>query len=171
MKDHSWKYILRGILLPLFLIVLDQLTKHLAVRNLKGTGGREIISGLLGLSYVENRGMSFGLLQGQRTLFLIVTVFICLFILYAYMRIPETTRFRALSLCLLFIFAGAVGNFIDRARQGYVVDFIELRFISFPVFNVADCYITWTAVILAFLLLLRYKEEELKEIRLWPRSR
>ena len=50
-----------------------------------------------------------------------------------------------------------------------MVDFIELQFIRFPVFNVADCYITWTAVILALLLLFRYKEEELQEIRLWRR--
>ena len=171
MKEHSLKYYLRGILLPLFLIALDQLTKRLAVRDLKGTGGRELIPGLLGFSYVENRGMSFGLLQGQRVLFIVITVLICLLLVWIYLRIPEKKRFRALSLCVLFIFAGAVGNFIDRARQGYVVDFLELRFISFPVFNVADCYITWTAVILALLLALRYKDEELKEIRLWPRSR
>ena len=169
MKNLSLKTILRGILLPLFLIAADQFTKAAAVRSLKGAQPSELVPGVLGLSYVENRGMSFGLLQGQLVLFIVITVLICLFLAYAYLRIPDKKRFAPLSVCLLFIFAGAVGNFIDRARQGYVVDFLELRFMSFPVFNLADCYITWTAVILALLLIFRYKEEELKEIRLWHR--
>lgn len=149
------------------MIAADQLTKYLAVKDLKGAAPREIIPGILGLSYVENRGMSFGLLQGQRWLFIVITVLVCLFLVWIYFRIPETKRFRPLSGCVLFIFAGAFGNFIDRLRQGYVVDFLELKFMSFPVFNVADCYITWTAVVLLFLLLFYYKEDELKEIRLW----
>ncbi|MBQ6197398.1 MAG: signal peptidase II [Lachnospiraceae bacterium] len=169
MNHHSLHYKLRGIFLPLFLIVLDQITKYLAVRELKGKESRPLISGLMGFTYVENRGMSFGLLQGQRVLFLVLTVLICAVLVYIYLKIPETKRFRALSVCVLFVLAGALGNFIDRVRQGYVVDFIELQFIRFPVFNVADCYITWTAVILALLLLFRYKEEELQEIRLWRR--
>ena len=169
MINDSAKHILRGCILPLFLIAADQITKLLAVRDLKGAGPRDLIPGVLGLSYVENRGMSFGLLQGQRWLFIVITVLVCLLLVWLYLRIPETKRFRPLSVCVLFIFAGAVGNFIDRIRQGYVVDFLELRFISFPVFNIADCYITWTAVILACLLLFYYKEDELKEIRLWRR--
>ena len=169
MNNFSVKKLLRGIILPLFLIAADQITKALAVRDLKGAGAKTLIPGLLGLSYVENRGMSFGLLQGQRVLFIVITVLICLFLIWAYVRIPDKKRLRTLSVCVLFIFAGAVGNFIDRARQGYVVDFIELKFMSFPVFNIADCYITWTAVLLAFLLLFYYKEDELKEIRLWRR--
>ena len=154
-------------MLPLFLIAADQISKALAVRDLKGAGSKTLIPGVLGLSYVENRGMSFGLLQGQRVLFIALTVLICLFLVWVYLRIPETKRFRPLSGCVLFIFAGAFGNFIDRLGQGYVVDFLELKFMSFPVFNVADCYITWTAVVLLFLLLFYYKEDELKEIRLW----
>ena len=169
MVKHSLRYRLRGILLPLFLIAADQLTKLWAVRSLKESGPRTLIEGVLGLSYVENRGMSFGLLQGQRFLFLAFTLLVCAFLVCVYLRIPETKRFRALSVCVLFILAGAVGNFIDRARQGYVVDFLELRFISFPVFNIADCCITWTAVVLALLLFFRYKDEDLKEIRLWKR--
>ena len=169
MKNHSLKYKLRGILAPLFMIAADQVTKYLAVLKLKGKTPQELIPGVLGLSYVENRGMSFGLLQGQRWLFVVLTVLICLFLIHVYFCIPEKKRFNALSFSILLIFAGAVGNFIDRVRQGYVVDFLELRFISFPVFNVADCFITWTAVILALILLFYYKDEELKEIRLWRR--
>ena len=169
MKNISVKHLLRGVILPLFLIAAGQFSKILAVRDLKGKSPKELIPGVLGLSYVENRGMSFGLLQGQRVLFIVITVLICLFLIWVYLRIPDTKRFRPLSVCVLLIFAGAVGNFIDRARQGFVVDFLELRFMSFPVFNIADCYISWTAVFLAFLLLFHYKEDELKEIRLWRR--
>lgn len=167
MNKPSRKTIRRGILLPLFLIAADQFTKYLAVQGLKGAAPSVLIPGILGLSYVENRGMSFGLLQGQRTLFILVTVIICLLLIYLYLKIPETKRFNRISVSLLLIFSGAVGNFIDRVRQGYVVDFLELRFMSFPVFNLADCYISWTAVVLALLLLFYYKDEELKEIRLW----
>ncbi|MBQ6293881.1 MAG: signal peptidase II [Lachnospiraceae bacterium] len=169
MKDYSLKYKLRGILAPLFMIAVDQVSKYLAVKNLKGAAPQEFIPGILGFSYVENRGMSFGLLQGQRWLFIVITVLVCLFLILVYFRIPEKKRFNALSVCVLFIFSGAIGNFIDRLRQGYVVDFLELRFMSFPVFNIADCYITWTTVVLICLLLFYYKENELKEIRLWRR--
>ena len=95
MNHHSLHYKLRGIFLPLFLIVLDQITKYLAVRELKGKESRPLISGLLGFTYVENRGMSFGLLQGQRVLFLVLTVLICAVLVYIYLKIPEMKRFRA----------------------------------------------------------------------------
>ena len=126
MKDSSLRYKLRGILAPLFMIAADQLTKYLAVKDLKGTAPREIIPGLLGLSYVENRGMSFGLLQGQRWLFVAVTVVICLFLIYVYFRIPEKKRFNALSVCILFIFSGAVGNFIDRVLGDEHADTVDV---------------------------------------------
>ena len=89
MNHHSLHYKLRGIFLPLFLIVLDQITKYLAVRELKGKESRPLISGLLGFTYVENRGMSFGLLQGQRVLFLALTVLICAVLVYIYLSTGE----------------------------------------------------------------------------------
>ena len=66
--------------------------------------------------------------------------------------------------------AGAIGNFIDRLRLGYVVDYLKLEFISFPVFNLADCFLTWTAVLLALLFIFYYKNEDLDQIRIWKKS-
>ncbi len=170
MDKKSFETFLRGIYLPLFIIAADQVTKYLAAMRLKGqTQMPEIILGVLGLNYVENSGMSFGLLQGQQVIFFAVTVLVCAFLVLVYLRIPDTKRFRPLACCVQLIFAGAVGNLIDRVKNGYVIDFLELKFISFPVFNIADLFITWPALILALLLLFRYKEEELKEIRLWRR--
>ena len=107
MNKLSTKNVLRGILLPLFLIAVDQLTKMIAVQKLKGGQHRDLIRGVLGLSYIENRGMSFGLLQGQRWLFVVITVLVCLFLIFLYTRIPETKRFRPLAVSVLFL-AGVI---------------------------------------------------------------
>ena len=160
MKKHSCFYWLGGFLLTAALVAADQLTKAQAVLKLKGTMGREFVPGLLRLSYVENHGMAFGLLQDARLLFILMTVIIGGVLIYAYAWLPEQKKLRPLSLGIIFILAGALGNFIDRLRQGYVVDFLELDFMRFPVFNLADIFVTWTAVILAVLMLFYYKDSD-----------
>ncbi len=155
-----------GLIWTLALVVLDQKLKAYAVAELKNTGGAQLLPGVLRLSYVENRGMAFGLLQDARTFFLITTILVfCLFCL-AFHAIPEKKRFAPLSAGIVLLMAGALGNFIDRLRLGYVVDFLQLEFIDFPVFNLADCYLTWTGFMLFFLLLFYYKNEELEQIHL-----
>lgn len=166
MKKHSAVYLVSAPLMIAVLTVLDQLSKKWAVESLRGTAGKPFIPGILKFSYVENRGMAFGLMQDARTAFIILTVLTLGLLAFAYLYLPEVKKFRPLSLGLVFIFAGAVGNFIDRVKLGYVVDFLELDFMQFPVFNLADCFVTWTAVILVLLLLFRYKESDLQEIGL-----
>jgi len=83
-----------------------------------------------------------------------------------FLKLPETSRFTPLRLCFLLIIAGAMGNWIDRLRQGYVVDFIYFKPIDFPVFNVADIYVTCAAFGLILLLLFYYTEEEAEQIPL-----
>ena len=150
----------------LLLIAADQLTKYLAVLRLKDQAAVPLIRGVLEFSYVENRGMAFGLLQDGRWIFLVLTVLAIAAFVFLYIRIPAEKRFRPLTVGLVFLTAGAAGNLIDRIRLGYVIDFIYIKLINFPVFNVADCYVTWTGVILAFLLLFRYKEEDYKRLGL-----
>lgn len=165
-QKHAPLYYVAGLLWVLLLVFLDQKSKALAQAHFQGGGTQTLIPGILGLGYVENRGMAFGLLQGGRVLFIALTVLILVVLALAYHAIPEKKRFWPLSLGVLFISAGAIGNFIDRLRLGYVIDFFRLDFMDFPLFNLADCFLTWTAVILALLLVFFYKNEDFKEIHL-----
>ena len=76
-------------------------------------------------------------------------------------RMPEDKRYRPLAVCLMLVAAGAVGNMIDRVSQGFVVDFLYFRLIDFPVFNVADCYVTIAAFCLVILVMFYYSDEDL----------
>lgn len=145
-------------------VILDQWSKHMAVLHLRGTGGTDLIPGIFRLTYLENRGAAFGVLQGQQWFFYIITAVILVAVLLVYTRIPAGRKFVPLRVCAVFIVSGALGNLIDRVRLGYVVDFFYFELIDFPVFNVADIFVTLSAVLLAVLLLLYYKEEDLEYI-------
>ena len=144
----------------ILLVLLDQWTKRLATAYLKGKPPVPLIPGVFELSYVENRGAAFGIFQGGQVFFSVVTVGVCLLVLYLIMRTPRTRRYLPLLLAFLFLLSGAAGNFIDRVFQGYVVDFLYFSLIDFPVFNVADCFVSVSAVLLAILLMFYYREDE-----------
>lgn len=145
-------------------VILDQWSKYMAVLHLQGTDGVDLIPGVFRLTYLENRGAAFGVLQGQQWFFYIITAVILVAVLLVYTRIPAGRKFVPLRVCAVFIVSGALGNLIDRVRLGYVVDFFYFELIDFPVFNVADIFVTLSAVLLAVLLLLYYKEEDLEYI-------
>lgn len=114
--------------------------------------------------YLENHGAAFGILQNKHIFFFIIVLIISVFIIWFYLHVPMTKKLLPLRICAVFIFSGAIGNFIDRLKLGYVVDFFYFKLIDFPVFNVADIYVTVGTFILAFLLLFYYKEEDLDRI-------
>lgn len=143
-------------------ILADQYTKYLAVTHLQDAPV-PIIDGVFELQYLENRGASFGMLQNQQWLFLIITVVLLIIIARLYLKLPCTKRVLPLRICLVCITAGAIGNMIDRIRLGYVVDFLYFKWINFPIFNVADIYVTVATFLIAFLILFYYKEEEFDE--------
>ena len=157
----------RGTFLAAFLAgmailtLLDQWTKSLAVRHLMNQKPVVLIPDVFQLYYSENRGAAFGMLQGGQTFFMVVTLAVLGAVAYSLWRIPLKKRFAPLAFCLLRLASGAAGNMIDRALQGYVVDFLYFSLINFPIFNVADCYVTTGAFLLVFLLFFYYKEEEL----------
>jgi len=127
--------------------VLDQLSKLWVVENIPLYTRIDAIPGLFHLTYVQNTGAAFSALQGMQWLFVLV------FLVFAGMIVWEfsTSRmgFKPFERwCIVAIFAGGLGNIIDRLRLGYVVDMIEVEFIRFPVFNVADCFITCGSVLL-----------------------
>lgn len=150
---------LQLILFSVILTVFDQWTKCLAVKHLQNQSDISLIKGVLSFHYLENRGAAFGVFQNQQGVFFILTVLILAFILYALWKMPVNRKYVPLRILCFFLTAGALGNFIDRIRLKYVVDFIYFSLIDFPVFNVADIYVTVSMVVLLLLVLFYYKEE------------
>ncbi len=143
-------------ILAITLIFADQLTKLLTLKYLKPIGSSVIADGILSFTYVENRGAAFGILQDARWVFIVATIAILCAIIYFKIKYKPAEKTLNSSLCLLT--AGAVGNLIDRIFRGYVVDMIEVTFINYPVFNVADCFVVTGAALLAIYIIFIYKE-------------
>jgi len=154
-------YYIGASVLTILLVILDQFTKYLATIHLKDQESFVIIKEVFSLHYLENIGAAFGLFKNQRLFFIISTVMIVSVILWFFIKMPKVRRYHPMIVSMIFVVAGALGNFIDRVRVGYVIDFFYFELINFPIFNVADCYIVVSLFILAFLFLFYYKEEEL----------
>ncbi len=150
---------LRHFLYFILLIALDQFTKHLAVSNLK-ENPFVIIPKVFQLTYHENNGAVWGILSGKIIFLILVTLLLLFLMVFLYLKIPKDKRYNAIRIILVFICAGAVGNLIDRVFNGYVVDFIYFELIDFPVFNLADCYVTLSSILLIILGLFYYKDED-----------
>ncbi|MDO5776061.1 MAG: signal peptidase II [Eubacteriales bacterium] len=150
--------VLPGIIV---LIALDQITKYAAVAGLRDSGPYVILDNVLELLYIENRGAAFGIMNGMRIFFLILAPLISCVLLAGIACIPKERKYLPLKFTLSAIIAGALGNFIDRLINGYVVDFIYFMPIDFPVFNVADIYVTCGAFLLVILIMFKYSYEDL----------
>ncbi len=154
-------YLLAGIFGVTGCIAFDQFTKYLAVIYLKNKPPLSLISGVFELSYLENRGAAFGILQGQKLFLVLITAVMLSLLVYIYLRIPRERYYRLIRLTLTLLISGAIGNLIDRCRQDFVIDFFYFSLIDFPVFNVADIYVTAAAGFLFFFFLFYYKEEDI----------
>lgn len=145
----------------IILVGLDQWTKGLVVAHLKGSKPYVIWDGVFEFFYSENRGAAFGMMQEKQLFFFLIALAVLGAVAYLMLRMPTDRRYRPLSVCLMMVSAGAVGNMIDRVTQGYVVDFLYFKLINFPIFNVADCYVTIGAACLVFLIMFYYKDEDM----------
>ena len=136
------------------LIVLDQLVKSYVVQNIALGEIKSWIPNLVSLTYLQNRGAAFSILQDQQLLFAVITLVVVVGAIWYLHKHMEDSFWMVLGLTL--IIAGGLGNFIDRISQGFVVDMFHLDFINFAIFNVADSYLTVGVVVL---LLAMLKEE------------
>ena len=144
------------------IILIDQVSKYLAVTCLKPIGSAYYFKkSFFSLTYVENRGAAFGILQNQRWFFITLTIIICIAI--AYFLIIGRIESLIWRISLSMILGGAIGNLIDRIKQGYVVDMFHFTFIDFPVFNVADLFIVIGTVLVRILYFI-YRQKEGKLI-------
>lgn len=157
-------------MLFVILVITDQLTKHLAVVRLKNQAAYNLINGILEFNYLENRGAVFGVLQNQKYFFVFVALIFIGVIVFVLIKVPTQKKYYSLNILLVMIAAGAVGNMIDRVRYDYVVDFIYLVCIQFPIFNVADIYVTTATVILVFQILFVYKTNDFNFLSFNPKK-
>ena len=137
---------IKALILTLVLTALDQITKIWAVRAL-ADGPLVLIDGVFELRYLENHGAAFGILQNARVFFIVLTVAFLIFMCYIFVRIPSGSYMLPIRVLIPVVTAGAIGNFIDRLMFGYVRDFLYFSLINFPIFNVADIYVTVSAAV------------------------
>jgi len=153
MRTKTLKRRILPVLFVILLLGIDQLTKYLAVVRLRPIGEFVLIDGVFSLLYHENAGMAFGLFQGGRWFFVVLTVVSMGFFLYFYTSLPKTRYHDTMRFFLLMLIGGALGNFVDRLIQGYVVDFFFFSLINFPIFNVADIFLVVSVFALAVMIL------------------
>ena len=153
------KKMIWGIVIIIAGIGLDQITKLLARKFLAPKKSITIIKDFFNLTYVENKGGAWGTFSGKLWLFIIVTV-IALGVMFYLLKDFDLKNNKLYSIGLTLVISGAIGNFIDRVINGYVIDFVYFELINFPVFNVADIYITVSGFFLIILFLFYYNDDD-----------
>lgn len=149
------------------LVVMDLITKQLAVKFLSDESV-SIIPGVFSLTLLEggNSGAAFGLFQGGFWFFVVITVVVIAIAVFMLKKLTYEKKYRFVHYAIILLLAGALGNFSDRvitiARYGhsYVIDFLYFELINFPIFNVADCYVTIAAISMIILGIFYYKDED-----------
>ena len=146
--------------------VADQVSKYFTVANIPLYTDVDVLPGVVGLTYVQNTGAAWSSFEGMQWLFAVIFIAFTVAIVWEYKK--KAMGFTTFEWwCIAAIYGGGLGNMIDRARLGYVVDMIETKFIQFPVFNVADCFITCGCIALIVHLVFFNKnfwKEEKKEM-------
>jgi signal peptidase II len=160
-KSKRIVFLIIDLICMIVLFAIDRITKIMAFTKLKDKDPYRLLPNVFEFRYLENRGAAFGMLQDQRILFIVVGVVFLVIILASLIALPATKKYRALRVCLVMIGAGAAGNLYDRIIYDYVTDFLYFVYIDFPIFNVADIYVTLSAFMLVILFLFIYKDEDL----------
>ena len=139
------------------IVAADQITKVLTVQNIPYQGCVPALDGIFNLTYFKNTGAAWSMMSGMRWVFVALFVVLTALIFWEYFKKPlPFSKFDRW--CIAAIFGGGLGNVIDRVRLGHVVDMVELDFMEFPVFNVADCFITCGCIALMVSLIFFNKE-------------
>lgn len=186
MEKKSTKTLAISGLSVILLVVFDQFTKYLAVLFLKDKPAIPIIQNVFELKYLENTSAAFGMdpisllhrifqfevfkqnpelyLDVRMGFFYALTFAMLILFVWGFCKVPSKKRFFFLDLIIIFMMAGAAGNLIDRMNQQYVVDFLYFKYIDFPIFNVADIYVTCSAIALMILGIFYYKDDDFELI-------
>lgn len=153
------------IIAILLIVSVDQVTKLLAIEHLAPMAANyesiTIIDGVFELYYTENTGAAFSILNNNTLLLALISVVVIGIVLYFKKQIPREPKYRILHLLAAFIIGGAIGNLIDRLRLQYVVDMFHFYWFEFPIFNIADIFVTCSAILLIILLLTKFRDLEI----------
>ena len=152
---------LAGIIL-IVLVFFDQLTKYIAKLYLEGQNAFSVFPNVFEFCYLEggNTGAAFGLFRGNTFLLSIISIIVFFVIVGCFWYTSKKPVNKWLSFCFVLMAAGAFANWIDRFFRGYVIDFLYFKLIDFPIFNIADCYVTISAILLILLVAFSKEEEE-----------
>ena len=150
------------ILITAAVVILDHVTKWLAVESIRGKPDVVLINGVFRLTYCENTGMAFSLFS-ENTLVLAIITLIALLALAAYTLSLKQKKLNIQTIGMMFILGGGIGNLVDRFFSGYVVDFFDFYLINFAVFNVADTFVTVGAGLFILSLITQIINEKNKE--------
>ena len=170
------KIIIWDVIILVLVVLSDQYTKYLAVLHLKNQPPIVIIEDVLELRYLENVGAAFGLLPNQKFFFVFIAIIFLCVIAFFLSRTPADKKYNGLHILLVMIAGGAIGNnMIDRLRLNYVIDFIFVPVVRlfgqpFPIFNVADIFITVPTLILIILMIFVYKDTDFEFLSFKPRK-
>ena len=161
------KIFLFEIIAVVILVAIDFVTTQLAVKYLSN-GSFDIIPGVFSFTLLEggNSGAAFGMLQGGFWIFIVITIAVVALVIFMLRKLVYEKRYRFFHYALVLLLAGALGNFGDRVLtmikygHSYVIDFLYFELINFPIFNVADCYVTVAACAMIFLGIFYYKDDD-----------
>lgn len=145
-KLSATKIKVYSVIAMVILVTVDQIIKLFVDYYLKPVGSVTVINNVLQLSYYENDGAMMGLMSGK-TVVMTVLALICLGVI-SFVIFSGKIKFGVDYCCIVLMMSGGLGNIIDRIIRGYVIDYIEVLFIDFYIFNFADCLVTVAAVLL-----------------------
>lgn len=143
------------LILSILFVIADQVVKMWTVNHFSLHEGMEFMKGIVSILYVRNTGAAWGMFEGKIVFFYLITAVAVGTLLY--LMFKEKGKSKLLLTAYSLILAGAVGNFIDRIRLGYVVDMFKFEFIDFPIFNVADICLTIGVIFLFYYVI--FKEQ------------
>lgn len=153
-------YISISLFITIIILVLDQITKFIIASSMKVGDSFEVIPNFLNITSHRNDGAAWGILSGKMSFFFIITIIILVVLIVFYIKEAKNNLLMQIAISLLF--AGALGNFIDRVLHGEVVDFVDTYIFgyNFPIFNVADSSLTIGVLLIIIALLTDMKKEE-----------
>ena len=147
-------------LIAIFVIIIDQASKFLVRSNFSLYESVEMIPNFFHLTYIENPGAAFGILENKRIFFLLITIFVIIFIIW-FMKTMEKEEPKT-NIFLAMVIGGALGNMIDRIIKGTVTDFLD--FLVWPVFNIADSFIVVGMIAAAYFVIKSDRKEQVKKV-------
>jgi signal peptidase II len=153
---------MRYLIISAIIIIGDQCLKRWVASNVAVGEQQVLLPGLIRLTHIDNIGAAFSILEGKRIMFLILTAIVCAALLMLLLTGKISGRLGQISASMLL--GGAIGNAIDRAVSGYVVDMFEFTFVNFAVFNIADIFITSGGTLFClYIILLEYRDKHKRE--------